>query len=70
MRGNYPELSDLLVVELGGGRANGFEWHLAAVHRTHRVTGKASAVGLPCLFDVEDAGGEAAVSSSQPPSPC
>jgi len=29
-----------------------------------------SAVGWACLFTVEDAGGEAAVSSSQPPSPC
>lgn len=29
-----------------------------------------SAVGWPCPFTVEDAGGEAAVSSSQPPSPC
>lgn len=44
LRGNYPELSDLLVVELGGGGRTGSSG-TRPPRRTHRVTGKASAVG-------------------------
>ena len=41
VRGDYPHLNGLQVVELGGGRLNGFEWHLAAVRGTTRTGGQA-----------------------------
>ena len=58
VRGDYPHLNGLQVVELGGGRLNGFEWHLAAVHGTTRTGGQARV----CLVLQRDAPNQGGIS--------
>ena len=58
VRGDYPHLNGLQVVELGGGRLNGFEWHLAAVRGTTRTGGQARV----CLVLQRDAPNQGGIS--------